>query len=397
MDYTINSMDVTIASVGEPIGGDPPPPDPVPLLDQNNLSDLADADAALDNLDAGKAGKEVFKKETIEAIRDYLGIEDFPFYWPYILLSMMQSYDNVFNGKNRFDITTGKQFEIRKDSQPLNYGTSTASFIIQHRDETDAGFNALRPATVTSIYNDNDGWVDGPQGLSMTIWTGNYTYVTKKGNASAQGYTVGGELKACTDYNELGAFQGVLTNNGSPKGYLSLFEGLVQDSPDGGANAYRTRLATAAFRAAKYHPTGDPSSTIVVSSEGPQPIDAAMLVNNLGNQLYKHFIDARNATITTGQAVVLPNNTSVASQTADKSNTHPILWLDNADCTRLAAGSGQSIYLTGPGPTYDQKLAINTADPLNPVYLVVNGSLQQVTVGLPDSGGPGRRALTVPN
>lgn len=372
-------------------------PDPVPLLDRNNLSDLASVANALTNLGAGDAGKEVFRKDSVNAIREYLGVDDFPIYLPYVLMSIIRSYDNVFDGKNRFNITTGKQFEIRKDPRARNYDTSRASFVIQHSDEQDAGFNALHPATVTSIYNDNDGWVDGPYGLSMTIWTGNYTYVTKKGNGSAQGYTVGGELGACSAYNELGAFQAVLSANGTTKGYLSLFEGLVQDTPDGGAHKYRTRMAGAALRVSKHHPNSDPSSINVWSSEGPLPVDGGVIINNLGNQLFKTLIDGRGATITTGQAYILPNNTSIAWENSAKTNTSPTVWMDGTDSTRVAAGPSGWIFFCSAGPAFTPMMAINTNDPANPLYLVVNGALVQIVPGAPNSGGPGRRALTIPN
>jgi len=50
------------------------------------------------------------------------------------------------------------------------------------------------------------------------------------------------------------------------------------------------------------------------------------------------------------------------------------------------------------GSTAVQYLNISpNADPTNPIWLFINGALQQVTVGAPDTGGTGYRLLRVPN
>lgn len=305
--------------------------------------------------------------------------------------------DWPFSYSVTLDDAPGNYLQIIKGTNHvLDYKSTHASHVIQHEDYSDIGYNSLKPATITSIWNEGNGWVNGPAEQSMSVWTGNYTYVSKTGNGSAHGYTVGGQLLNCQVYNELGGFQVSLTNNGSNLGYISLFEGLVQDTPNGGVTKFSTKMVGIGLRINKSHPTKRFSTMVLLSSEGPQPVDAGMMVNPQGLQNYKYVIDMRNANLTTGRAIVWKNNTSAAWQKADGAIA-PVLWVNNVDNVYIAAPTiGAAIHFTDP--SFTDKFRVDTnLNVGDACWLWAGGKLRRVGVGAPNSAGNGYRVLVVAN
>lgn len=304
--------------------------------------------------------------------------------------------DNEFRKKNTFNVTNvnGYLQIVRGVQHVLNYDGTNASLVIQHEDYSDLPYNGIRPGTITSFWNEGNGWVNGPAEQSMSISAGHYTYVSKKGNGSAHGYTVGGQLLDCQVYNELGGFQVNLTNNGSNLGYMSLFEGLASDTPNG-VNSFSTKMVGIGLRINKSNPTSRFSTHILLSSEGPYPVTGIM-INPQGLQRFSSILDMRNANITTGQAIIWKNNTSLAWQCSNGSIS-PTLWINNADNVYLAAPAlGGAINLTGPD--FYPKFRVDTNQNVGDAcWLWAGGKLRRVGVGAPNSAGNGFRVLVVAN
>jgi hypothetical protein len=380
-EETIASVWYPIDFVEETIGGDPPqlgePNRYFRWDDSGNAFQILNEEQSnnLDifrNITPGEAGAGLLTLSTVADVRNLIN-------------APCLADENVFTGLNRFQHDQGVlgHTEIRKDRLALDYYYTRAALVIQHRDEQDGGYNDLIPGMLSSFYNDGDGWVDGDNERSMTIWMGNSTYVTKRGNGSAHAYTASGQLLDCSDYNEGGAFQAMFTNNGSNLGYISLFEGLAQDTPDNGANHYSTSMIGAATRINKHNPTGRISANFMASSEGSQPVDAALLINPNGAQLFKRVIDTTKANVTTGQAFLIGNNTNIAWQNQAKTENTPILWVNNSDDTYLS--SAHDLHFVSD--TLDDKLVIDTGHATDSVCIFVGGALRRVILGAATSGG----------
>jgi hypothetical protein len=148
------------------------------------------------------------------------------------------------------------------------------------------------------------------------------------------------------------------------------------------------------LRIKKFNPTNRFSTCVLTSSEGPYPIDAAIMANPDGPQNYKWYIDMRNARLTTGQAIVWKNNTSAAWQKAD-GGLAPVLWVNNADNVYIASPTiGASVHITASDFSDRVRIDTNTGDA---VWLWCGGRLRRVGVGAPNSAGNGYRVLVVSN
>jgi len=236
---------------------------------------------------------------------------------------------------------SGKAF-FSTDSSQLDYSGSRAGYVWQHRDAADGGSNELIPGAVMQFNSTGNGIVDSASEVSTTIWQGLYSYHGKTGDGSAHCFTSIGQLGAVGpgSYNELGMYQGELTNTGSSKGTLSGVEMLLKDSPDGGVTSYSTRMEPVLGRIAKYHNTTRRAVNFTASSEGTLPPDAILGGKSAGLGQWKRGIDFSGLTFTLGQALLSPNNTSLAWLDSS-GNAVPILGVSsiNVAFARPAASS----------------------------------------------------------
>ena len=288
------------------------------------------------------------------------------------------------------------QFELISDTAPLNYCSTRAVSVIQHRDTLDGGFNDGIPAQVIQNTSTGNGVVNSSLESSSTIWMGQYVYHKKTGDGSAQQVTFVGELGPAGPggYNEMGGFCGINTNFGSNKAYISGVEVAVLDSPDLGVHSYDTRLQAVVGRVSKYHSSMRNSACFYASSEGSQPVGSVLSCNPQGLAQWFRGIDLKDATFTSGQACLFPNNTNLAWLT-QTGNPVPVLYLSG----------GNDVYLSMSGSTTAVNITTNTAairlsvnnDPYNAVSIFVGGALQTIQAGAPNSGGMGYRQLIIPN
>lgn len=240
--------------------------------------------------------------------------------------------------KPKFDPTTGKAW-FNTDTSPLDYSASRAGFVVQHRDSANATTNELVPGAVDQFVVTGSGTVNAGAELSLSIWMGRYMSMKKTGDGSAHSATVTGELGAvgAGGYNELGGYQGELTNVGSALGTVSGVEMLLKDSPNGGTTSYSTRMHAIVGRIAKYNATTRASYNFFASSEGTLPPTAVLGVNPAGNMFQRGF-DFSNAYFTTGQFGLVPNNNALAWKDVS-GNAQPIISVSNTNTTFMRPAS----------------------------------------------------------
>jgi hypothetical protein len=289
----------------------------------------------------------------------------------------------------------GWALQITKDVSPLDYANTRASAILQHRDTAAGAANELIPGAVFQFKATGDGVVNSGVELSQTIWQGLFSYMQKTGDGSAHTFTGIGELGAVGTggYNELGLYQGELTNTGSALGTMSGVEMLLKDSPDAGVNTYSTKMQAVVGRIAKYNPTTRKSYHFYASSEGTQNTNAILGLNPNGNKFQRGF-DFEGANFSSGQFGLAPNNTFLAWLTAG-GTAKPIIGISATDNTIIApAGAGNKVSITNSA--LQSRLEVDSG-PSDAVLVFVGGALKRVGQGLVDSAGAGFRLLNVPN
>lgn len=297
--------------------------------------------------------------------------------------------------KPLFDPTTGALY-LNADPSPLNYSTSRARFVYQHRDTGDAGTNELVPAAVFQFNASGNGTVFPGIELSQSIWQGLFAYMRKTGDGSAHCYTAIGELGAYgpTGYGELGLVQGEGTNTGCLLATISGCENLIKDSPDGGVTHFSTKMQSFVARIARYHSDARKSHGLYASSEGSVAVTAIVGVNPCGLASWERGIDFDGATFTTGQSILSPNNTFIGWKTSGGAAA-PIVGVNNGDDVFIAAATATNrVNITTSG--FSTGLAVDQ-DASNPVLMKLAGVLSRVQVGAADSGGTGFKLLRVPN
>lgn len=237
--------------------------------------------------------------------------------------------------------TTGKTY-FNTDPSKLDYSTSRAGFVWQHRDTASGANNEEIPGSVFQFNSTGNGVVNASIEKSYTIWEGVYGYHYKSGDGSGQVFTATGELGAYGSggYNELGGFQAQLTNVGSALGTISGVEMLLEDSPDGGTTTYSTKMQAVVGRIAKYNPTIRPSYHFYASSEGTQNTNGIVGVNPSANK-FERGLDFTGAAFSTGQATLFPNNTAMAW--LDTTGTaQPVLGVDGSNNSYVKAATTSS-------------------------------------------------------
>lgn len=294
------------------------------------------------------------------------------------------------------NILKSPSLSITADSAPLDYSNSRAKLIYQRRDTDNGATNELIPGAVLQFKASGNGTVNSGTELSQTIWQGQFNYMNKTGDGSAHTYTAIGELGITGPggYNELGLFQGEGTNLGSALGTMSGVEMLLKDSPNGGTTTYSTKMQAVVGRLAKYNPTIRKSFNFYASSEGSLPPNAILGANEQGLASWQRGFDFTDLNFTTGQFGLAPNNTFLAWQKANDVAA-PVIGVNNSDDVFIAATSTTNrVNITDS--SFTVKFAVDQ-DPNNPVLVYADGTLKRVTVGEPDSGGVGYRALRVAN
>jgi len=285
--------------------------------------------------------------------------------------------------------------EIQKDGTPLNYGTTRASWVLQHRDTASGATNELIPGAVWQFRSSGNGTVTAGSELSQTIWQGLYSFMEKTGDGSAHSFTAIGELGAygAGGYNELGLCQGEGTNKGSALGTMSGVEMLLKDSPDAGVNTYSTKMQAIVGRIAKYNPTVRKSYHFYGSSEGTQYTNGIIGVNPSGNKFQRGF-DFEGADFNSGQFGLAPNNTFLGWLNSTGS-AKSILGLNSSNNTYLAF---QSTSNKGVLSDHSFNSVLEWDDNANDgVLIFVGGSVKRIGQGAIDSGGVGFRQLIVAN
>lgn len=286
---------------------------------------------------------------------------------------------------------------IVKDGAPLNYFGTRASLVLQHADTANGAAQELIPGVQMDFDFSGNGVVDAPNRFSETIWTALNVFTKKTGNGSAHCFTSAGELgaPAASGYNELGGFQGSLTNVGSDGGNISGLEFLVKDSPDGGTTKYPTYGKPVISRGSRYHAAGYWTS-FLASSEGGVPLNAVLGLNPDGPGEWTVGIDftGRPAPFTTGAAMFLPNNTNITWKTSGGALA-PILLVDAANTVQLRMSTAAAA-LDFNKANGDTRMRVdNNAN--DAVHIWVGGGLRRVGLGAPNSAGAGFSQLIVAN
>lgn len=234
-------------------------------------------------------------------------------------------------------------FGIIRETFPLNYQGTEALLVTQKRHTTDLGAQVAVPSVVFQQIIDADGVVTAASDISETIWSGVFSATTKTGDGSAHTYTGTGELHEVGPggYNELGLFQGEATNISSTRGSISGLEVLIKDGTSGVSN-FDTRMYGAASRLNRRNAGIRRSDNFVAASEGTQPVNSAFTINQVAGASpggYQRYIDFSLAPAPiTGQAILLPNNTSLAWQ--DSGGTgRPTVFLSGTNEVYIAAAT----------------------------------------------------------
>ncbi|RVD31417.1 hypothetical protein [Mesorhizobium sp. M4B.F.Ca.ET.017.02.2.1] len=239
---------------------------------------------------------------------------------------------------NPFIYRSDTHIGIIRDTAPLNYQGTRASLVVQHRDIAAGGTNELIPGVVFSFNSTGDGVVTAASDLSLSIWEGVVSAHKKTGDGSAQAFTVIGELGAygAGQYNEFGGICGTITNTGSNHGTISGVEFLIRDGDS--STHFDTALHAIIGRVARYHNGARDASNFFASSEGTVGPAAILSASPGGLHTWARGIDLKDAIFTLGQAVLLPNNTSIAWMNAAASPI-PVMFLSSADEVWLQAAA----------------------------------------------------------
>ncbi|TGV90028.1 hypothetical protein EN801_020440 [Mesorhizobium sp. M00.F.Ca.ET.158.01.1.1] len=227
---------------------------------------------------------------------------------------------------------------IIRDTAPLNYQGSRAAFVLQQRDTAAGALNELAPGAVFQFASTGDGVVTAGSNLSLSIWTGLVSSMTKSGDGSGSCFTAVGGLGAYGVglYNELGGFQAELTNTGSLHGTMSGTENLLKDSANAGVTSFDTTMSAIVGRIARYNNGARLSTNFLASSEGNVAPNAAFALSAGGLKTWSRFIDLKDGVASTGQAILLPNNASLA-------------WMSSAAAAKtvMFVSAADEVWITG--------------------------------------------------
>ena len=293
------------------------------LLKVNNLSDVSDIGISRRTLFA-------LKGYDTEA---YAGSE----------FTQIASLLSAAASDTPFIYRASSHFGIIKDNAPLNYFGTHAAFVVQQRDSLGAGANILTPGAVFQFSSTGDGVVNAASNLSQTIWLGLYSVMTKTGDGSGQAFTATGQLGAYGTglYNEIGLFQGSAANIGSLHGTMSGVEMALFDSPDNGVTHFDTTMNSVVGRVARFHNGASPCNNFFASSEGTIAPNSVLALNALGLKTWLRFLDLKDGIATTGQAILLPNNHSLAWMSSGGTPTAG-MFVSGVDELWMATNSGIS-------------------------------------------------------
>lgn len=261
--------------------------------------------------------------------------------------------------------TLGAALKISKDNSPLNYGNTRAGFVFQHRDALSLGNNLQVPGAMFQFNSTGDGYVVPASKYSGSIWWGLTATQRKSGDGSAHAFTAVGELSSvgAVGYNECGLFQGQATNIGSSNGNLSGIEVLCSD----GTNAlnFATQTKAVIGRVGRFNLGGN-AWAFYASSEGNLPPDAILAVNPQSTTGWLTGLDLSKATFTTGNAILVPNNSSIASQNEANSAAISLLFLDGANRTQISFGGAPTqfggLIVAKNNTAFSARNAANSAD-----------------------------------
>ncbi len=230
----------------------------------------------------------------------------------------------------------GQRFEVQKTDSPLNYAADTrAAFVVQQKDTQGLGAQQLDPGAVFQFESTGDGVVNAGTYYSESIWEGLLATMKKSGDGSGHAVTFIGELGnvGAGGYNELGGYQGTLTNISSTNGTMSGVEVLLKDSPDAGATSFDTQMSAVIGRVAKYS-AGRVRRTqaFFASSEGTVTPDAVLAINGTPTAPngWRMGLDLSGGSFETGVAMLLPNDTNISFLDAADA-VKPILGVSAAD------------------------------------------------------------------
>lgn len=274
-------------------------------------------------------------------------------------ITALKGYDiNAFAGANEsaklaallgsaptqpFAYRSDSHIGIIRETSPLNYAGTEALLVTQKRHTTALAAQTFAPSIVFQQIIDANGAVTAASEISESIWQGPLSVTHKKGDGSGHTWTAIGELYEVGPggYNECGIYQGEVTNVASTKGTIAGLEVLLRDGTSGVSN-FDTRMYGAAARLNRRNAGARRSDCYVATSEGTQPVNSAFTVNQaVGGSPggFQRYIDFSLAPApTTGQAVLLPNNTSLAWLDAG-GVSRSILFVSNANETLISAGS----------------------------------------------------------
>ncbi|RVD30184.1 hypothetical protein [Mesorhizobium sp. M4B.F.Ca.ET.017.02.2.1] len=229
---------------------------------------------------------------------------------------------------------------IIRDAAPLNYHSTRSALVVQHRDTAAGAMNELAAGAVFQFNSTGDGWVDAANNLSLSIWQGLVSSMTKTGDGSGSAFTavVGLGAYGANQYNEGGLFQGEATNLGSLHGTMSGTEVLLKDGSVG--TNYNTQMHSVIGRLARYNNGSSAVANFMASSEGTVAPDAAYCLNAGGLHTWKRGVDLKDGIFTTGQAVLLPNNAALA-------------WMSSAAAAKtvMFVSAADEVWITGTGTT----------------------------------------------
>jgi hypothetical protein len=232
----------------------------------------------------------------------------------------------------------GSRIEFNKTNSPLDFAGTRAGMVMQLTDTQPVGSNMVIPAWEFTYSWSGDGVVKTLPNSSSSVNAGLWVVGTKTGDASAQLFTGTGQLGAVGKggYNELGGFQAQLTNTGSTNGNISGYEVYVADGTNG--RNYPTSIKNIVTRIARFN-TSSISTFWQISPEGTRPIDSILSTNTMAIGSVARGFDLTGLKITSGYAMVIPNNGSIAF--LDSGGTaKPILLFDTRNNTDLVLGGG---------------------------------------------------------
>lgn len=239
----------------------------------------------------------------------------------------------ALNPTQPYTYQSSTHFGLIQTTSPTNYAGTQAGYVFQQLNSAAGTTNSQTPSVIFQMASSGNGVVNSGTELSQSIWWGLEASMTKTGDGSGHCFTAIGSLGAYGPgtYNELGGIVGALTNTGSLHGLMSGVEMLLTDSPDSGTTKFNTIMNGIVSRVARYNSGTKISRNFYASSEGTVAPDAILGINTAGLASWVRGIDLFGATITSGQAITIPNNTSFAAVNAAGTTRIPLMFLSAAN------------------------------------------------------------------